>query len=176
MDFDFKLIDADEFTMKFMETHPFEFPMSNISSIMSKVKLAIKPIYKNFVAKYLANVSISPTSKQKMYICFNTMRAALTDLLGNSITDHEIITFLRFFSVEKPTTKLQRNDRNTVQALVEIEINRHLWNDFEELKKLFYDFDPNCLNGFLPKQKLRSFIVGCRLPIKGNLIDETFAV
>lgn len=162
-----------------MEMHPFEFPMSNISSIMSKVKLAIKPIYKDFIAKYLTNVSVSSTlkSKQHLYICFNTMREALIDLLGQTITEHEILTFLRYFSVKEPPI-VQSNsvDRNTIQTLVGIEINRRLWNDTDNLKALFYDMNPNYMDEYLSKQKLRSIIIGCRIPIKGHLMNEMFSV
>lgn len=178
--FDFKLIDADEFTLKFMETHPFEYPMSNINSIMSKVKAAIQPIYRKFVGKYLANVSTtSPSSmskQQKMYICFNTMRKALDDLLGNTITEHEVITFLRFFSIVKSSNRIECYDRYTMQALVGIEFNRPLWDDAKSLRTFFYDLDPNCLKGYLPKEKLRSIVIGCRLPVKDDLINMMFSV
>lgn len=177
--FIFKLIDADEFTLKFMETHPFEYPMSNINLIMSKVKAAIEPIYKNFVAKYLANVSTtspSSMSKQKMYICFNTMRNALNDLLGNTITEHEVITFLRYFSIVKSSNRVECYNRYTMQALVGIEFNRHLWDDAKNLRTFLYDLDPNCLKGYLPKQRLRSIVIGCRLPVKDDLINMIFSV
>lgn len=178
--FDFKLIDADEFTLKFMENHPFEYPMSNINLIMSKVKAAIEPIYKNFVAKYLADVSTtSPSSmskQQKMYICFNTMRNALNDLLGNTITEHEVITFLRYFSIVKSSNRVECYDRYTMQALVGIELNRHLWDDAKSLRTFLYQLDPNCLTGYLPKQRLRLIMIGYRLPIKDDLINMIFSV
>lgn len=177
--FDFKLIDADEFTLKFMETHPFEYPMSNINVIMSKVKAAIEPIYKNFVAKYLANISTtspSSMSKQKMYICFNTMRNALDDLLGSKITEHEVITFLRYFSIVKTSNRVECYNRDTMQALVGIEFNRHLWDDAKSLRTFLYDLDSNYSKGYLPKQRLRSIIIGYRLPVKDDLINMIFSV
>lgn len=177
-DFVFKLTNADEFTLNYMETHPFEYPVANINSILSKIKKAIEPVYKEFVARYLGNLLSAgqkSSSAQRTYICFDTMRGALIDLLGPNITEHEIITFLRHFSASK-SQNTKTCDRNFVQALVHAELNRHLWDDVTRLKEHIYHIDPINYEGFLPKQKVRSIISACRLPIKDVLVDEMFSV
>lgn len=72
--FQYHLVDADEFTLKYMESHQSEYPMANISSIMSKIKDAIEPIYKDFIGKYLDVASLieSQTKPDRLTICYDT--------------------------------------------------------------------------------------------------------
>lgn len=179
-DFVFNLVDADEFTLKYMETHPFDYPIANINSITSKIKMAIEPIYKDFCAKYLGDVMTtkSPNSQQRTYICFDTMRKALIDLLGNNIVEHEIVTFLRHFSAFNSSNAAGKKNCNRafVQSLIQDELNRNLWNDLQKLKEYIYHVDPVNYNSFMPANKLYSIVQGSRLPIKQPLIEDMFSV
>lgn len=178
--FEFRLTDADEFTLKWMETHESQFPMANISSIMSKVKEAIEPIYKDFIGKYLGVVPLTEkgsTMPETIQICHDTTAFALRELLGDQITEHEIFTFLRYFDARKQMKESTHvYDRSTVQSMVQMAIANKLWDDFDAIKELIYDFDPENHNGFMKSAKLRSIIKGCRLPIKDILINDMFSV
>lgn len=52
--FVFGLVTADEFCLQHMEANPFQFPLSNIDTILHKIREALRPCYKDFVAKYLS--------------------------------------------------------------------------------------------------------------------------
>lgn len=52
--FTFALVTADEFCLQHMETNPFQFPLSNVDTILGKIREALRPCYKEFVAKYLS--------------------------------------------------------------------------------------------------------------------------
>lgn len=177
----FQIISADEFTLRYMETHPFEYPKSNINLIMNKIKMAIEPIYKDFVAKYLRSVTAEPCNQkdkrqQKVFICFKTMRVALRDLLGADITEHEIVTFLRHFSVESCQNRGQKCDRNVIRSLIQLELSRNLWDDVARMKEHIYHLDPDNTTGYMDERQLRSLILACRLPIKSVLIDNMLSV
>lgn len=176
--FEFLLTDANEFTFGYMEEHPFEYPLSDIKTIMRKIKVAIEPIYKEFICKYLGNAfqSMPMALAQHIYICYDTTRNALVDLLHDQITEHEIITFARHFRVVKDETKLSIYDRNKMQALVQSDLDRNLWDDLEKLKELLYEFDPANLSGFMAPDRLYSIVVGCRLPIKSVSIADMLSV
>lgn len=176
--FEFHLTDADEFTLNYMESHQSKYPMANISSILSKIKEAIAPIYKDFIANYLGVASIveTPSNSNAINICNETTALALRDLLGNRIAEHEIVTFLRYFSAGKLSKKSQLRNRTTVQSLVQMALSTNLWDDIQSLKEFIYDCDPANHNGFMPAAKLRTIIKGCRIPIKEILIDDMFAV
>lgn len=176
--FIFHITDADEFTLNYMETHESEYPMANISSIMSKIKEAIEPIYKDFIEKYLAEIHITEQNSDTIKLCYYTTSLALRELLGNRITEHEIVTFLRYFNADKseePKISAQYN-RSTIQSMVQMAISNHLWDDIQGLKDYIYEKDPENHNGFIQPAKLLSIIKGCRVPIKGILIDDMFAV
>lgn len=51
--FKFALVTADEFALGYMEAHPFEFKLSNVDTILGKIREALRPKYKAFVAQYL---------------------------------------------------------------------------------------------------------------------------
>lgn len=145
---------------------------------MGKIKVAIRPIYKDFIGKYLGNAfqSMPCDSMQHIYICYDTTRNALIDLLRDRITEHEIITFARHFRVIKDDEKLQNLDRHKIQAMVQLDLERDLWDDLERLKELLYEFDPVNMSGFIAPDRLYSIVVGCRLPIKTVSIEEMLAV
>lgn len=179
--FEFRLTDADEYTLNYMESHESQYPLANISSIMSKVKGAIEPIYKDFIGKYLGVVPMSEkgsTMPETIQICHDTTAFALRELLDDGITEHEIVKFLRYFDAHKQMKQSTRQlyDRTTVQSMIQMAIASKLWDDFDAIKALIYDLDPDNHNGFMKAAKLRSIIKGCRLPIKDFLINEMFNV
>lgn len=181
--FEFYLTEADEFTLSFMEKHQSVYQMANISSIMSKVKEAIKPVYKDFMDKYIGVVPLaeSHSNQQLIKICYETTAWALKELLGSKITEHEIITFLRYFGGEKvgmntSTAPKSVYCRSIVQSMVQTEIANHIWDDVQGVKERIYELDPKNHNGFMLPAKLRTVIKSCRIPIKGILIDDMFSV
>lgn len=177
--FEYHIIDADEFTLKYMESHPSEYQMANISSIMSKIKEAIRPIYKSFIGKFLGVSSITELADEcgdKIKICYETTALALKELLGATISEHEIVTFLRFFSADKETQKSPALNRMCVQSLVQMSLTNSLWDDLQALKEFIYDIDPANHEGFISPAKLRTIIKGCRIPIKEILMDDMISV
>lgn len=174
----FHLTDADEFTLNYMESHESQYRMADISSIMSKVKGAVEPKYKEFIAKFLGEMSLpeSNSSSKPILICYDTTALALREVLGRKITEHEILTFLRYFDAERGLNDTQTCDRSTVQSLVQMALANDLWEEFQAIKDLIYDMDPKNHNGYMKPSKLRTIIKGCRLPIKDIVIDDMFSV
>lgn len=176
--FEFSLTDADEFTLNYMESHPSEYPMANISSIMNKIREKIRGNYKDFIGKYLDAASITDQTMEHdgLKICYDMTAKALKELLDDRITEHEIVTFLRYFSADKLTTKSNELDRFTIQSVIQMTLNTKFWDDIESLREYIYDVDPKNHNGFMQPNKLRTIIKGCRLPLKEVIIDDMFSV
>lgn len=212
-DFTFHLISADEFALKYMENNPFEvnenktnffvclstsnsmqFPKANVDKIMSKIREALRPNYKNFIAKYLHKVCESNMNgKTVSTVCFETMRYicftiarhliefdknynsrdALSDLLGADITEHEIVTVARYFSAEPAPTTIC--NRDIIRSTVHWELSRNLWDDIERLEEHLYHLIPDVF-GFISANTLYKAIRACRLPLKPSLIENMFAV
>lgn len=162
---EFHIIDADEFTLNYMEVHASEYPMANIISIMTKIKETILPICKDFFCKYSETV-----------LSYETSTMALRDLLGEKITEHEIITFLRYFNADKSAKKSQAHNRLTIQSMVQTALANCYWDDLPLLKERIYCMGPLNQNGCMAPNRLCSILKGCRFPIKGVLLGDMFSV
>ncbi|KAK9497021.1 hypothetical protein O3M35_012813 [Rhynocoris fuscipes] len=153
-EFHFRLIASDDYTLRYMETHPSEFPKSNMKLIMEKVKQTIKPIYKSFAASFLEGQEFVPAPYKKFS---DTMKAAF----GEKITEHEILTIARHYMYECPTEKISLD---ALRQYTHDELRKKLFNDFERLRECFYHFDPNKC-GYVSKKDTYAILRGCRLPL-----------
>ncbi|XP_037955499.1 EF-hand domain-containing family member C2-like [Teleopsis dalmanni] len=170
-DFIFTVVSADEFTLMYMEHNCSEFPNSDIKKIMEKVREAIRPNYKDFVGKCLP--ATAEGAKEMKFINYETVKRALSDSLGNGITNHEVITLCRYFGVEKE--QILSCDREYVRSAAHLEIKRNLWNAIDELKEHLYHLNPG-QKPFVSEMKIRSTLKGCRLPFGPELIDNILKV
>lgn len=144
--------------------------MADVKCIMNKIREAIRPIYKEFVAKHIPPVTKDNNSA---YVSYETMKKALIELLGNDITDHEIITICRHFSAEQEPLSIC--NRDAVKATAQLEMKRNLWNSFEQLKSHIFHLNPE-RKSYLKESTLRTVIRGCSLPFTPELIDDIFQV
>lgn len=152
----------------------FQYPKSNVETIMHKVREAVRPCYKEFVSKYLDRLCNSTAAGHNVSIVsFETFREAILNLLCDSITEHEIVTLVRHFSAER---KLDNQcDRETIRSVVHWELNRKLWDDMARLKEHLYHLDP-VTTGFMSPRELASALMACRLPLSVALVQKMFAV
>lgn len=173
--YNFQLITADEYALCYMENKSNEFPYSNINNIMAKVRDAVKPIYKDFVAKYMScvtNVNYG-TPPSISVICYEDLKRGLLELLCDQINDQEMITLCRYFAAEKKNPQIC--DRERVRSITHLELTRNLWTNIERLRQHLYHLDPsNC--GFMAESKLSSAIRGLRIPLDIELVKNMFAV
>lgn len=142
---------------------------------MNKVREAIRKNYKDFVCKCLPNGGSGDGDDHRVtrFVGYETLKQALTNALGDNITNHEIITLCRHFSAEQAPPNSCNKD--TIRAAAHLELKRNLWNAMDELKEHLFHINP--LNKpFLSEVKLRSIIKGCRLPFSQELIDDIMMV
>lgn len=171
--FRFEITGADEFTLNYMESNAFDFPRANIELILEKIRIAVKPIYKDFVGKYFRNVS---TMSDNAFVCFTTMRRALIDLLGSDITEHEIITFNRYFDIARYMQSKAKCPRSVIKSLIQMDLARSLWDDLPRLREHLYQLYRVKDDDFIGGDKLYTTIVACKLPTSKDLIYQMFNV
>lgn len=178
--FIFHIIDADEFTLNYMESHACEYPMANIGVIMTKIKAAIEPVNDTFLDKYITTKSVigNEPRMEKIKLDHYTAAMALRELLRNDIIEHEIVSFLRYFDAEKFNSleNATENARSKVQSCVQTTLSNRRWDDFNELKWHFYSVDQIYPNGFMPPDRVLALMRQAKVPLKGNLIDHMFSV
>lgn len=158
-----------------METRACEYPKANINLIMSKVRGALENFgYKDFIGKFLGLASIEKDAV--VNICNDTTSLALRELLGRNITEHEIVTFLRYYRARKSMQQPELYDRSTMKSLVQMTLKNQLWDDMQAVKEFMYDAEPQNHNSFITPCKLAMIVKGCRIPIKENLLRDMFAM
>lgn len=176
--FVFGLVTADEFGLGYMEAHPNEFVLSNLTVILAKVREALRPQYKAFVQPYLGELQSAQTeSGQKITVAsYETLRQLLIGLLQERITDHEIITVARHFASESRAAAVAPQcDRETVRSIVHSDLNRGLWDDLDRVREHLYHLQGGQAEYVRPPV-LRSAVMACRLPLQPVLVDHMMAV
>lgn len=141
---------------------------------MTKVQTRLIPIYKDFIAAYMTKVkTIKHEEFMREIILYEDFKEMLRNLLGNEITEHEIVTLCRHFAVE--TRKSPRDFRDMIRSIVQGEIFRGLWCDMERLKEFIYHLSPTNVE-FLSETQMRRVIKGCKIPIDDAIIRQLFEV
>lgn len=145
--------------------------MADVKTIMAKVREAMRSNIKTFICKCLPEGA--EDAKDVKFIGYETLKRALCELLGDHITNHEIITVCRYFSAE--ATPPHTCNRETIRAAVHLELKRALWNALDELTEHLHHINP-MNKPFLSEAKIRSTLKGCRLPFSAELIDDMLIV
>ncbi|KMZ09937.1 EF-hand domain-containing family member C2 [Drosophila simulans] len=171
-DFIFHIVSADEYTLVYMEHHPDTFPHANVGVIMEKVKSALQNRMAEFVGSCVPDCT-DLEKKRDVFVSFESFKGALISIMGNQISDHEIISLCRHFSAEK--SQPNACDRSTVRAAAHLELKRTLWNARDDLMEHFHHINPTN-QPFLPEVKVRSALRGCRLPFSLELIDNILSI
>ncbi|XP_063223846.1 EF-hand domain-containing family member C2-like isoform X2 [Bacillus rossius redtenbacheri] len=159
--FAFALRDADEYTLRYMELNCHEFPKSNIQLILSKLKEALRPIYKEFVSSYLHSETATCGT-----IPFTTFKEALKKIMCDQITDHEILTVGRRYRVETPR---EQHPRDELRSFVHTHMEKFLFKDLDRLQENLRYADA-CRSGFLPRATVYGLCRAARLPVDKQLL------
>ncbi|CRK98354.1 CLUMA_CG011714, isoform A [Clunio marinus] len=169
--FSFKIISADLFALKFMEDHKELYPLSHPTIILTKIRDRLRPIYKDFVARFMTKVKVSEKGE---FICYEDFKNFLKDLLNDEIVEHEIVTLCRYFAIEIDEDSLQ-SQRLNLRSIVQAEIIRELWDDMDRTKELIFHLNPDNIE-YISKEKLLTVIRGCRIPLDIAIIQQMFDV
>lgn len=148
--------------------------MSHAPMILTKVRDAIRPIYKDFIACYMTKVKTFQKGEMTVeFICYEDFKNFVKDLLGEAIVEHEIVTLCRHFAIE--TKGSPRANRETVRSIVKGEILRELWDDLDRTKEFIYHLSPDNV-AFLSDRKMLTMIRACRIPLDTMIVHQMFEV
>lgn len=173
--FVFGLVSADEFALGYMEQRPEQFRLANVSAIMAKVRDALRPQYKAVVARYACDLHAEEMElKQTMVVAsYETMHRMLVELLGERITDHEVITLARHFAAERQ--RPPECERESVRSVVHSELNRGLWDAVDRLGEHLYHLHGGAAE-WMRAATLHSAVMACRMPLAPVLVDNMIRV
>ncbi|XP_028991577.1 EF-hand domain-containing family member C2 [Betta splendens] len=161
---DFQLVDADEYTLKYMEQHAEEFPKSNVGMILSKLR-SIPEEKQTEIRKFL-NIS-DPNNTG--FIPYDSLRALLVGL-DFGLSEHEVLALGRQFSVrEEPEA-----DVSLVLAVVQDLLRKKPFEEFPELSRAFSYRDRH-RTGRLSIKDTRTICKSFHVPLPENLLGDLFS-
>ncbi|XP_012498259.1 PREDICTED: EF-hand domain-containing family member C2 [Propithecus coquereli] len=157
----FLLLNADEYTLNYMEKNSDKFPFSNFELALQKVKdeesksIEIKQVF------------TAADCKHTMMVDYNAFREILMSLTVGRLTDQEVITIARHYRVpDKPCP-----DLDVIIAQAHEQLKK---NDFENFDKLL----ANCVyqdrekKNVLPRKDIRRLCKSSRLPLKDDFLES----
>ncbi|CAH1401552.1 unnamed protein product [Nezara viridula] len=156
----FYLHDIDEYSMKYMELHPNEFPKNNLRLIIDKLREGVRANYKQWAAQFFDQSELKPLPYYKF-------RNYLIRELGNKITEHEILALGRYFKI--PFMRENVSLEN-IRCLVHDELKRFLYDDFIRVEETFRHFDKE-KSGLVTLTNAYTTLRGARLPLAPDFIN-----
>ncbi|XP_055545172.1 EF-hand domain-containing family member C2 [Wyeomyia smithii] len=173
-DHKFTITNSDIYALSFMERYCEEFPLSNVSKIVQKIRDALRPVYKEYVAKHMDKVvHKNIDGKSVATVSYEILREMLIELLGDRIVEQEIVTLCRQFSAE--SKQKISCDKELVRSAIHGELTRELWNDLERTKEHLYHLNPTS-NGWICPKHIVGTIKACRIPLDNALIDAMLQI
>ncbi|XP_046392525.1 EF-hand domain-containing family member C2-like [Ischnura elegans] len=162
-DFHFLITNADEYALSYMENNCNQFPQSNVRLIMDKVRTALQPIYKDFIGKYIC---IDPD--QTGVISYHVFWRTIKEVLGEQITDHEILTLARAFPGRVECRENLSLDH--LRPIVHTEIRRNIYHGLERLGEHLKSRD-RCKQGWLPRKEIWACLRASKLPVQQEILE-----
>ncbi|KAM4701524.1 EF-hand domain-containing family member C2 [Discoglossus pictus] len=158
--YDFILVDGDEYTFSYMERNAHEFPMAEVNTIMSKLRRIGQSKSREINQLFAAN---DPGSRNEM--AYETFRNLLTQITEGNLTEHEIMTIGRYYSVrEQPEV-----DFNVILAVAQEQMKRKTFEDFSKLSDAFL-YNDREKKGFLSYQETRTICKAFRIPLAEDIL------
>ncbi|XP_028379129.1 EF-hand domain-containing family member C2 isoform X1 [Phyllostomus discolor] len=156
----FILLNADEYTLKFMEENSDRYPFSNLELALQKLKdeksksTEIKQIFR------AADYNLTKT------VDYNTFREILMNITLGKLTDQELITIVRHYGVpEEPCT-----DINILIATAHEQFKRALFENFDRLISCCV-YEDREQKKVLPRKDIKRLCKSSSLPLSDDLLE-----
>ncbi|CAL9690452.1 unnamed protein product [Knipowitschia caucasica] len=157
----FKLINADEYTLNYMEKHPEEFAKANVGNILSKLRSVPDDKHKE-VKTFLA---LSDPSNSG-FIHYDSLRGMLMGL-DYGLSEHEVLVLARSFSEHEQSGL----DLSLMLAVAQDFLRKKHFEEFPEMTKAFAHHDRH-KTGHLSLKETRTICKAFRLPLPENLLTS----
>ncbi|XP_058803403.1 EF-hand domain-containing family member C2-like [Phymastichus coffea] len=168
--FKFYIESADEYTFKYMEQHCDEFPKADIKTILSKVREKLRCAYRQFTSEYppvkVDDDADDDADDEPPTLSLYSLRKAMREYVGECISEHEIMTIARHYSLQESR---QPYPRDHIRALVHTELTRLVWNDLDRLEEDICAWDRD-KTGYLGRDQLYTLLRANRIPLQRELI------
>ncbi|XP_050996941.1 EF-hand domain-containing family member C2 [Acomys russatus] len=157
----FFLLNADEYTLNYMESNTDKFPYSNFELAIQKLK------QEKSKSREITQVFAAADSNHTKLIPYNTFREILMNITNGKLVEQEFITIARHYRVPE---------------IMDPDLPCLIAQAHEKFKKnMFENFDPfvyNCVyedrekKGVLPTKDIKRMCKSFRLPLSDDLLDD----
>ncbi|XP_060263386.1 EF-hand domain-containing family member C2 isoform X1 [Ovis aries] len=157
----FLLVNADEYTLNYMERHSDKFPLSNIELILQKLK------EEECKSRELKQVFTTADCMHTKMVDFNTFREIMMNLTVGKLTDQEVITIARHYRVPEDLCP----HRNVLVAQAHEQLKKNGFENFERLVAMCVYQDRE-KKKVLPSKDIKRLCKSSRLPLNEDLLES----
>ncbi|XP_061215265.1 EF-hand domain-containing family member C2 isoform X2 [Neopsephotus bourkii] len=151
----FLLVDADEYTLNYMEKHANEFFVADVGVILKKLKVITEPRSREI--RQLFAATDPDGNKVIEYDAFRNLIVSITD---EAFSDHEMMTLGRYYGVKDEC----QMDLHYLLAVTQEQLKKNRFENFEQLTAVLqYNDHEKC--GALPREVCRTICKSFKLPL-----------
>ncbi|XP_077987927.1 EF-hand domain-containing family member C2-like [Glandiceps talaboti] len=162
---DFYIMDADEYTLGYMEEHSDEFPVADITNIKEKIQnVASKNVeeVKKFFTKY--------DYKQSGKVPFELFRSLLIKVAGAELTDHEILTVARHYRLEERA----ETSLDAILSQAHDFMRKYNFDNFRKIETLCFHRDID-RKGWLHPEQIKSVCHSLKMPVPDEILADIWS-
>ncbi|XP_008568706.1 PREDICTED: EF-hand domain-containing family member C2 [Galeopterus variegatus] len=157
----FHLLNADEYTLSYMEKNSDKFPLSNIELALQKLKEVESK------SREIKQVFTAADCRHTKVVDFNTFRDLMMSITVGKLTDHEVITIARHYRAPEDTGP----DVNVLIALAHEQLKKNTFENFDRLLFHCVYLDRKKKNT-LPRKDVERLCKSSRLPLNDDLLGS----
>ncbi|NXK44208.1 EFHC2 protein, partial [Chauna torquata] len=156
----FLLVDADEYTINYMEKHANEFSVADTGFILKKLKDIAEPH-----SQEIRQVFAAADPEHTKVIEYDTFRNLVVSITDGAFSEHEIRTLGRYYSVKEE----YETDLHFLLAVAQEQLKKNSFENFGQLSAvLVYNDREKC--GLLPHKMCRTICKSFKLPLAEDLL------
>uniref|UniRef100_A0A8C3LH16 EF-hand domain-containing family member C2 n=1 Tax=Chrysolophus pictus TaxID=9089 RepID=A0A8C3LH16_CHRPC len=157
----FLLMDADEYTINYMEKHANEFAVADTGFIFKKLKDIAEPR-----SREIRQVFAAADPQHTKVIEYDPFRNLIVSITDGAFSEHEIMTLGRHYR-EKEEYEM---DHYFLLAKAQEQLKKNSFENFEQLSiVLVYNDREKC--GVLPYETCRTICKSFKLPLSDDLLQ-----
>ncbi|XP_021262975.1 EF-hand domain-containing family member C2 isoform X2 [Numida meleagris] len=157
----FLLVDADEYTVNYMEKHANEFAVADTGFIFKKLKDIAEPR-----SREIRQVFAAADPEHTKVIEYDPFRNLIISITDGAFSEHEIMTLGRHYR-EKEEYEM---DHHFLLAKAQEQLKKNSFENFEQLSAvLVYNDREKC--ELLPYETCRTICKSFKLPLSDDLLQ-----
>eukprot|EP00075_Anas_platyrhynchos_P015529 XP_027304782.1 EF-hand domain-containing family member C2 isoform X1 [Anas platyrhynchos] len=162
----FLLVDADEYTINYMEKHANEFSVADTGFILKKLKDIAEPR-----SREIRQVFAATDPEHTKVIAYEPFRNLIVSITDGAFSEHEIMTIGRYYGVKEE----YETDLHLLLAVAQEQLKKNSFENFGQLSAVFvYNDREKC--GVLPYQMCRTICKSFKLPLADDLLEAVLTV